>query len=298
MSGRREDASPGPRTPAERGTVDPTAAARALGDRLPWDPELLLILGSGLGPLADRVEDAVRVSFTDLPGYPPPGVKGHAGRYVAGLVEGRRVLMQQGRFHLYEGHSTAILGLPVRAAFELGIRTLVVTNAAGGIRGDLAPGSLLLLDDHINLQYRSPLTGPVQSGEARFPDMSRPYDAALQRVAARVALENGIHLPRGVYAAVTGPAYETPAEIRMLARLGADVVGMSTVPEVVVARALGMRCLGFSLVTNFAAGIGLEPLDHAEVVEVGQAAGATLERLVRGVVAELPTDGAAGGSQS
>lgn len=268
--------------------VDPAAAAERLRERLPWTPELLLVLGSGLGQLADRVGEAVRVPFTDLPGYPPPGVTGHAGRYVAGLVEGRRVLLQQGRFHLYEGHPQAVPGLPVRTAHALGIRTLVVTNAAGGIRRDLAPGSLVLIDDHLNLQYRTPLLGPVQGGEERFPDMSAPYDPALQALAEEVALAEGIRLPRGIYAAVTGPAYETPAEIRMLERMGADVVGMSTVPEVLVARALGMSCLGFSLVTNHAAGISPTPLDHAEVVEVGRAAGAAMERLVRGVVAALP----------
>lgn len=277
-------AADGARTPP----VDPAVAARVLEGRLPWSPEVLLVLGSGLGPLADRVADAVRVSFDDLPGFPPPGVQGHAGRYVAAEIEGRRVLMQQGRFHLYEGHPMEVVGLPVRTAHAMGVPTMIVTNAAGGIRRDLAPGSLVLLDDHLNLQYRTPLAGPVRPGEARFPDMSRPYDVGLQRRAEEAARELGIRLPRGVYAAVTGPAYETPAEIRMLERMGADVVGMSTVPEVLVARALGMRCLGFSLVTNPAAGIGVAPLDHAEVVEVGQAAGETLERLVRRVLAVTP----------
>jgi purine-nucleoside phosphorylase len=268
--------------------VDPVAAAERLRQRLPWTPEVLLVLGSGLGPLADRMDDAVRVSFTELPGHPPPGVQGHAGRYVAGVVEGHRVLAQQGRFHLYEGHAMEVVGLPVRTAHELGVRTLVVTNAAGGIRRDLTPGSLLLIDDHVNLQYRSPLIGPVRVGEVRFPDMSAPYDPSLQALAERVALREGIRLTRGVYAAVTGPAYETPAEIRMLERMGVDVVGMSTVPEILVARALGMCCLGLSLVTNHAAGISPAPLDHAEVVEVGRAAGAGMERLVRGVLAGLP----------
>jgi purine-nucleoside phosphorylase len=277
MSGHRGGRGPG---------ADP--AVEVLRARLPWTPEILLVLGSGLGRLADHVDDAVRVSFADLPGYPAPGVQGHAGRYVAGRVEGRRVLLQQGRYHLYEGHPMEVVGRPVRTAHALGVGTLVVTNAAGGIRRDLAPGSLLLLDDHLNLQYRSPLTGPVRLGEARFPDLSRPYDPELQRCAAEAALRLGVHLPRGVYAAVTGPAYETPAEIRMLERMGADVVGMSTVPEVLVARARGMRCLGFSLVTNYAAGIGAHPLDHAEVVDVGREAGATLERLVRAVISELP----------
>jgi purine-nucleoside phosphorylase len=210
---------------------------------------------------------------------------------VAGRLEGRSVLVQQGRYHLYEGHRPETVVLPVRTARALGVDRLVVTNAAGGIRRDLGPGSIVLLDDHINLQFRNPLTGRVHAGEIRFPDMSAPYDPDwIARVEA-LALRLRVPLSRGVYAAVTGPSYETPAEVRMLGRLGADVVGMSTVPEVIAARASGMRCLGFSLVTNAAAGLGLGELDHAEVVEVGREAGATLERLLRGVLAELDAGG-------
>lgn len=263
-------------------------AARVLADRLGGVPEAVLVLGSGLGRLADAVDAPTVVPFTDLPGFPPPTVEGHAGRWVAGRLEGRSVLVQQGRFHVYEGHPLSVVALPIRTARALGADTLMVTNAAGGIRRDLGPGSLVVLDDHLNLQFRNPLTGPVVDGEIRFPDMSAPYDPALVARAEAAALAEGIRLTRGVYAAVTGPSYETPAEVRMLARMGADVVGMSTVPEVVTARAAGMRCLGFSLVTNPAAGRSLQPLDHAEVVEVGRRAGATLERLIRAVLRELP----------
>ena len=262
-------------------------AASVLSERLPDRPELLLILGSGLGHVADAVDDAVVIPFEDLPGFPPPSVTGHAGRYVSGRLEGRRVLVQQGRYHVYEGHPPAIVTLPVRTARALGIPRMIATNAAGGIRRDLGPGSIVLIDDHINLQFTNPLIGPVQGHEQRFPDMSAPYDPAWIRRSEDVALSLGIGLTRGVYAAVTGPSYETPAEVRMLERMGADVVGMSTVPEVIVARAGGMRCLAFSLVTNPAAGRSAAPLDHAEVVEVGRQAGTTLERLLRGVVGSL-----------
>jgi purine-nucleoside phosphorylase len=260
-------------------------AAEALAGRLPDRPELLLILGSGLGHVADAVDDAVVIPFEDLPGFPAPSVAGHAGRYVSGRLEGRRVLVQQGRYHVYEGYPPEVVSLPVRTARAVGIQSMIVTNAAGGIRRDLGPGSIVLLDDHINLQFISPLTGPLRGGEQRFPDMSAPYDPGWMARAESVALSLGIPLSRGVYVAVTGPSYETPAEVRMLERMGADVVGMSTVPEVIVARAGGMRCLAFSLVTNPAAGRTTRPLDHAEVMEVGRRAGATLERLLRGVVA-------------
>lgn len=259
-------------------------AARLLAQRLEHRPELFLVLGSGLGHLAEVLGEAVVVPFAELPGFPPPTVTGHAGRFVAGRFGGRRVLVQQGRYHLYEGHPPGVVTLPVRVARTLGIERMIVTNAAGGIRRDLRPGSVVLLDDHINLQFANPLTGAVAQGEQRFPDMSAPYDREWMSQAEAVALGLGIPLTRGVYVAVTGPSYETPAEVRMLERMGADVVGMSTVPEVIVARAGGMRCLAFSLVTNAAAGRTTAPLDHAEVVEVGTRAGATLERLLRGVV--------------
>jgi purine-nucleoside phosphorylase len=248
---------------------------------------VLVVLGSGLGRLADAVDEPVVVSFNEVPGFPPPTVEGHAGRWVGGTLEGYPVLVQQGRFHVYEGHPLDVVAAPVRVAAALGVEVVVVTNAAGGIRPGLTPGSLLLLDDHINLQARTPLMGPARPGEVRFPDMSVAYDADLRRRALEAADRLGIDLERGVYAAVTGPSFETPAEIRMLATLGADVVGMSTVPEVLVARALGLRCLGFSLVTNLAAGLATGPLHHDEVMEVAAEAGARLEALVRAVVAGL-----------
>jgi purine-nucleoside phosphorylase len=269
------------------GEVPVREASDLLRERLPVAPRVLVVLGSGLGPLADAVEVPVSVPFTDLPGFPQPTVTGHAGRWVGGTLEGCPVLVQQGRFHVYEGHAMSVVAAPVRVAAALGVELMVVTNAAGGIAEALSPGSLVVLDDHLNLQARTPLMGPVRAGETRFPDMSEAYDPELRSLALEAARRLEIRLDRGVYAAVTGPSYETPAEIRMLATLGADVVGMSTVPEVLVARALGLRCLGLSLVTNYAAGRSGAPLHHAEVMGVAREAGGRLEALVRAVLKEI-----------
>lgn len=267
---------------------DVEAAARALAARLPDEGvEVLLVLGSGLGALADSVEDATVVPFEEIPGYPAAGVAGHAGRYVVGRLAGRRVLVQQGRFHLYEGHPLDVVAGPVRVAAALGATTLVATNAAGGIHAELIPGSVVVLSDHINFQFRNPLVGPARDGEPRFPDMTAAYDPVLRQRALATARELGIDARPGVYAAVLGPTFETPAEIRMLDLLGADVVGMSTVPEVVAARSLGLRCLAFSLVTNVAAGRAGRPLSHEEVLEVGRQAGARLQRLILAVLARV-----------
>lgn len=271
-------------TDAERMIED---GARILEDALPWRPELFGVLGSGLSPLAESLEEAVSVPFSELPSFPASSVAGHQGRYVAGLLEGRRVLLQAGRFHLYEGHAPDVVVAPVRIASRLGVTDLLLTNAAGGVDPALEPGTILLIEDHLNLQGQSPLTGPVQPGEERFPDMSEVYDKELRARALSAASDLGVPLARGVYAAMGGPAYETPAEIRMLRALGADAVGMSTVPEATVARARGMRVLAFSLITNKAAGLEDAPLSHAEVLETGREAAATLEHLIRRVVREV-----------
>jgi purine-nucleoside phosphorylase len=206
---------------------------------------------------------------------------------VVGRLDGSEVLFQSGRYHLYEGHSPDVVAAPVRAVAELGVTTLVLTNAAGGLRAQLEPGDLVLLEDHINLTGRSPLVGAVRQGEERFPDMSAPYDPELRLRAVEAAAELGIGVTSGVYAGVLGPSYETAAEVRLLAKLGADVVGMSTVTEVIAARARGLRCLGFSVVTNKATGLGGGALSHAEVVAVGKSAGERLARLLRAVVPKL-----------
>ena len=278
--------------PAAGGVVpDIEAAARQLEDACEraWDgagPEAHLVLGSGLSALADRVEDAVRVSFSELPGFPAAGVVGHAGAFVAGRLGGRRTLVQAGRYHLYEGHGMETVVAPVRIAATLGASVTILTNAAGGMAPELAPGSLMLIDDHLNWMGRHPLAGAVRDGEERFPDMSAPYDAGLQKLAMDVAISAGIRLERGVYAGVLGPNYETPAEIRMLRGFGAHAVGMSTVPEAIVGRARGVRVLAFSLITNLAAGLG-GALDHQEVLDVGRTAGSTLSELIVGILSRL-----------
>lgn len=250
-------------------------------------PRVAVVLGSGLGGLAERVERPVRLRYDQIPGFHVPRVEGHTGELVAGTLAGVPVLLQSGRFHMYEGHSAAEAALPVRVFATLGAEVLVVTNAAGGVNRAFGPGTLMLIRDHLNLTGRNPLEGPVLQGELRFPDLSVAYDAELRAAAHRVAAAQGVAIAEGVYAGLLGPSYETPAEIRMLATLGADAVGMSTVAEVIAARARGMRCLGISLITNPAAGISPTPLDHAEVMAAAQEAGGRLGALVEGIVAEL-----------
>ena len=254
-------------------------------------PVALLVLGSGLGYLADRLENATRLSYAKIPGFPLPTVAGHKGELVVGKLAGREVLAQSGRFHMYEGHSAATSAKVVRVAAAAGIGTVILTNAAGGIRRTFRPGTLMLLADHINLTFRSPLTGAVLPGETRFPDMSTPYDAELRASARAVARERHILLEEGVYCGLLGPQYETPSEVRMLERLGADAVGMSTVAEVIAGRALGMRCLAVSTITNLASGIGHQPLAHAEVMEVANQVREQLGSLIEGVVGRLEVSG-------
>ncbi len=264
------------------------AVAEALSDRLgAVRPKVAVVLGSGLGALGDAVDGAVRVPYAEIPGFPATTVHGHAGEFIAGTLEGVPVLLQSGRFHLYEGHDPATVILPVRVFATLGIRTLIVTNAAGGLRSTFRPPLLMLIADHLNLMWRSPLAGRVQDGEDRFPDMSEPYDRALRALARTVARDAGIPLDEGVYAGLLGPTYETPAEIRMLQRIGADAVGMSTVPEVIAARARGMRVLGVSSITNPGAGLTAGVLSHEEVLEAGRQLAADLETIIRGVLQSM-----------
>jgi purine-nucleoside phosphorylase len=247
-------------------------------------PRVGVVLGSGLASLSDVVEGATVIPYTEIPGMPLPSVPGHHGEFVVGRLEGVAVVLQRGRLHLYEGHAPETAVFPVRLMAGLGIDVLVVTNAAGGIRPGLRPPALMLIRDHLNLTGRSPLAGPVMDGDQRFPDMSAAYDPALRALAHEVARTGGLTLHEGVYAGLLGPSFETPAEIRMLATVGADAVGMSTVLEVIAARARGVRVLGISTITNLAAGIGDRPLDHAEVLAAGRAVARDLEVLVRGVV--------------
>ena len=265
-----------------------TRAAEAVRAAIaPRRPTVAIVLGSGLGFLGGELEQAVRVPYAAIPGFPQPGVAGHAGELIAGTLEGKTVLAQSGRFHLYEGHEPELSALPVRVFAALGIGTLLLTNAAGGIRRTFHPGTLMLIADHVNMMFRNPLVGPVAQGDERFPDMSDPYDAGLRALARRVAAAERVPLEEGVYVGVLGPSYETRAEIRMLERIGADAVGMSTVPEVVAARARGLRCLGISTVTNLAAGLGGATLSHEEVLAGADRVKGDLARLVRGIVRAL-----------
>jgi purine-nucleoside phosphorylase len=257
------------------------AVRQRLGERR---PAIAVVAGSGLGFLADRLENAVRIPYAEIPGFPQPTVIGHAGELVAGTLAGREVIVQSGRFHLYEGHAPSVVTFPVRVFAELGATTLLVTNAAGGIRRTFVSGGIMLIADHINFTGMSPLTGPALPGEERFPDMSEPYDGELRAAAREVARDIGIALEEGVYLGLLGPSYETPAEVRAFGHWGADAVGMSTVLEVVAARARGMRCVGFSTVTNAAAGISPAKLSHADVMEVANRVRDDLGRLVEGVI--------------
>ena len=267
--------------------VDLRGAAAFLKERLGGDPfPVALVLGSGLGGLIDAVEHPLSraVSFDEVEGFPASGFAGHSGRWVGGMLEGRRVLVQAGRYHLYEGHPLDVVCAPVRLAAALGACTLVLTNASGGIRPGFAPGTLMLLENHLDLMTRSAL----DYAPGGMPSAAGLWDDRLLGIASSCAAELGIPLERGVYAGMRGPSYETPAEIRMLSRLGADVVGMSTVPEAIAARELGLHCLGLSLVTNHAAGIVSAPLAHADVIEAGKKAAPALGRLLRAIVRSLP----------
>jgi purine-nucleoside phosphorylase len=262
-------------------------AARVLRERFEEVPQIAIVLGSGLGPLAGRLDRARRIPYSEIPHFPTTTVVGHQGELVAGMLAGTPLLVQSGRFHLYEGHPATVVAMPVRVMAELGVRTLILTNAAGGVRRTFSRGALMMIADHVNLTFRNPLIGPVLPGEERFPDMSEPYDRELRALAREVARERRIALEEGVYLQLLGPTYETPSEVRMAERLGADAVGMSTAVEVIVARARGMRCLAFSTITNPAAGITGERLSHAEVMEVAARVAGDLEQLVTGVVGRM-----------
>jgi len=259
--------------------------------QIPFTPRVALVLGSGLGGLSDVFEARCALPYAQIPGLPSTSVPGHQGQLVAGKLEGVQVVAMQGRLHPYEGHSLAQVVLGVRLMLRLGASTLIVTNAAGGLDAALAPGSLLAITDHINLTGQSCLVGPNDASLGpRFVDMSEAYDKGLIELASAVAAEQGVELSRGVYAGVLGPSYETPAEVRMLSLLGARAVGMSTVQEVIAARHMGARVLGISCVTNPAAGLTAQRLDHADVERVAKASAQKLTSLVRGIVARLAAE--------
>jgi purine-nucleoside phosphorylase len=267
--------------PAAGGHPEARAAAEVVRARLgPETPVLGVILGSGLGGLARRLTDRRELAFEDVPGLPRATVAGHPGRLIAGMLAGRPVIALAGRLHVYEGHAAEAVGFPVRLLHVLGVPALLVSNAAGGLRRTFRPGDLMVITDHLNLAWRNPLIGPVVRGDQRFPDMSNPYDPELRAGLHIAAHSSGTALQDGVYAWVAGPAYETPAEIRMLERLGADAVGMSTVPEVIVARALGLRVAGVSCITNMAAGLSAGRITHEEVLRATEEAAGRFEAVV------------------
>lgn len=231
-------------------------------------PEVGLILGSGLGILADLIQDGISIAYEDIPHFPVSTVEGHAGEFLLGTIEGRSVVLMKGRFHMYEGYGPEVTAFPVRVMKELGVKSLLVTNAAGGINTAFEPGDLMVLTDHLNLTGRNPLIGANDPAlGVRFPDMSEAYSRRLRQLLKDTAASKNIPIREGVYAGLLGPTYETPAEIRMLRTLGADAVGMSTVSETIVARHAGLEVLGISCISNMAAGILDQPLSHEEVME-------------------------------
>jgi len=267
------------------GLAEAIAAIRA---RTSVEPVLGVVLGSGLGGFADAIEEAVEIRYEEIPGWPRSSAVGHAGTLVLGTFGGVPVAAMKGRAHLYEGHAAAKVVFGIRVLGQLGMHTLVLTNACGAVNTSFAPGQLVLLSDHLNLQGTSPLVGANDDALGpRFPDLSDAYDPELRAAARAAAGRLGLELPEGVYAAWLGPAFETPAEIRMIRTLGADLVGMSTVPEVLAARHMGIRCLAISCVTNMAAGVLPEPIDHERVLEMGERSAGTLIALLRELVPSL-----------
>jgi purine-nucleoside phosphorylase len=263
-------------------------AVRAIRSATSLEPRVGVILGSGLGGLADALEEPTEIPYGEIPGWPGSTAVGHAGLLVVGKLDGVPVAVMRGRAHLYEGMGAERVVFGVRVLGRLGIRTLVVTNAAGGIDESFRPGQLVVLSDHVNLQGASPLVGPNdETLGPRFPDMSDAYDAELRSRAREAAVELGLELGEGVYAAWLGPQFETPAEIRFIRAIGGDLVGMSTVPEVVAARHMGIRCLGISAVTNMAAGVLPEKIDHEAVLQVGAQSAGDLTSLLRRLVPTL-----------
>ena len=259
-----------------------------LPDRLADDVRVGVVLGSGLGAFAGELEEAVAIPYEEIPGFARSTVKGHAGRLVVGRVGGAAVAAMQGRFHYYEGYSWEEVTFPLRTLGLAGVKSLVLTNAAGGLNNALKQGSLMLICDHLNLMGANPLRGANDDRFGpRFPDLSEVYDRDYQETASHEAHALGVELRRGIYAALSGPSYETPAEIRMLRLLGADAVGMSTVPEAIVARHMGVRVLGLSCITNLAAGVLDRPIDHAEVMETGERVRETFAALLRRVIPKL-----------
>lgn len=260
-------------------------SAKYILEKTKFQPEIGLILGSGLGAIADQIEDAEFYPYNEIPNFPVSTVEGHAGRLVIGTLEGKKVVAMQGRFHYYEGYHMQEVTFPVRVMKLLGIKTLIVTNAAGAVNTGYKPGDLMLISDHLNLSGNNPLIGKnLEEFGTRFPDMSDSYNKELRRKVKEIAKSLEIELQEGVYACMSGPTYETPAEIRMIRTLGGDAVGMSTAPEVIVAAHSGIKVIGISCMTNMAAGILDQPLDHSEVMETSKMTREKFIKLMRNVI--------------
>jgi purine-nucleoside phosphorylase len=264
------------------------AAADFLRSRIGAAPEVAIVLGSGLGDFTSSLQDATSIPYAAIPNWPAAAVVGHAGTLVVGSLAGRRVAALSGRAHYYEGHTLQTAVFATRVVRQLGVRTILLTNAAGGINLMFEPGTLMVIDDHINLMGSSPLVGPNDERFGpRFPDMTEAYSKRLRQIAAEAASSRGIPIAHGIYAAMHGPSYETPAEIRFLRIIGADAVGMSTVPETIAARHLGMEVLGISCITNPAAGVLPKPLVHDEVMEVARRVRTEFSALLEAIIERL-----------
>jgi purine-nucleoside phosphorylase len=263
-------------------------AARIIRSRISVEPRIAVVLGSGLGGFADDFQEAVAIPYEDVPGFVRSTAQGHAGRLVVGKVDSVPVLAMQGRVHYYEGYSLEEVTFPVRTFGLLGIKTLILTNAAGGINVQLTQGALMVISDHLNLMGVNPLRGPNDERFGpRFPDMTAVYSPELQELVVEEAKAINVEVRRGIYGALSGPSYETPAEIHLLRTLGADAVGMSTVPEAIVARHMGLEVLGISCITNMAAGISDEPINHEEVMATGDRVRETFTELLQRVIGAI-----------
>ena len=264
------------------------AAVEAVRQRAAGVPDVAVVLGSGLGDFANRLTGATAIPYGDLPNWPASNVIGHEGKLVVGTLGGKRVAALSGRVHFYEGHDLRTVSFAARVIGRLGVKVLILTNAAGGINVALKPGTLMVMDDHINLLGSNPLVGANEDAfGARFPDMSEVYSKRLRGIADEVARQQGLAIGHGVYVAVHGPSYETPAEIRAFRTMGADAVGMSTVPEAIVARHMGIEVLGISCITNAAAGVLPQPLNHDEVMEVARQVRGAFAALLEGIIGRL-----------
>ena len=263
-------------------------AVQIIRDRVDFDVEVGMILGSGLGDYADRIEDAVKIPYSAIPNFPVSTVAGHAGQFVLGSCKGKKVIAMQGRVHYYEGYTQKEITLPIRIMKRIGVGKVLLTNAAGGVNRSFAPGTLMMIRDHINYSGSNPLIGRnFEEDGPRFPDVSRVYQKELRQRLKVLAEQEGIHLEEGVYMMFSGPCYETPAEVRMAGIVGADAVGMSTVPEAIVCAHCGIPVLGISCITNYAAGILDQPLSHQEVVETAERVKSTFVKVVDLVLSDV-----------